>query len=395
MGSIRSLRSEDMEASIKLSQYAFQYELSQEELRERLARAKPEQSWGMFQEDGSLAAKLTILPLETYIDGTKISMGGIAGVATWPEHRREGLIRRLLTHSLGVMKEQGQIVSCLHPFQFEFYRRYGWETYTEYKKYELETGQLPRFPVSEGRVERQPGQELLASIYDAYAQRFNGTLVRTTEWWEWNILTLKNKGGASAVYYGADGSPKGYMLYKVRDRIMTINEFVALDTDARRGLWGFIANHDSMIGKVLFQAEAGDRLTSLLKDPRIKQETIPYFMARLVDVKAFLAGFRFHEGSVGCLSLAVTDQHAPWNEGVYKLEIRTDGGVTVDFRPTENPAAQEDGLLCGVGILTSMLLGYERPLFWYENGLMSGSRSAAELLESAIPNRTCALLDFF
>ncbi|WP_438449270.1 GNAT family N-acetyltransferase [Gorillibacterium sp. sgz5001074] len=392
---IRKLKAEEMKDSLKLSQFAFQYELSPEEEKDRLNRLRPEDSWGAFLGEGSLAAKLTVLPLAAYIGGREVPMGGIAGVATWPEYRREGLVKRLLQHVLAAMKEQGQTISFLHPFQFEFYRRFGWETYTEYKTYELETVQLPKFPETGGRMERLPGTELLNGIYASYARRFNGTLVRTPEWWEWNIRSLKNKSGHSAAYYGPDGTPKGYLLYKVRDQVLTVNEMVALDGEARRALWNYIGNHDSMVKKVVLQAEAGDRLTSLLKNPRIKQETVPYFMARLVDVKAFLAEYRFQAGSGGSFRLALTDPYAPWNEGLYEVEVGRDGSAQVHYTPGPEPEVPPEGLGCGVGILTAVLLGYESPRFWQEAGRLNGAAECVDQLEALLPPRKTHLFDFF
>lgn len=392
---IRNLRPEDMEESMKLSQFAFQYQLGPEELQERIARSDPGNTWGAFLEDGALAAKLTVLPLGTYIGGRAVPMGGIAGVATWPEHRREGLVKKLLQQALMLMREKGQWISLLHPFQFEFYRRFGWETYTEYKKYELETAQLPRFADTGGWVQRLPEVRVLQALYTEYARRFNGMLERTPAWWEWNIMKLKNGGGHSAVYYAADGTPKGYLLYKVKDQILTVNEWVSLDSDARRGLWNYISNHDSMIKKAVLQAEPGDRLTSLLKDPRIKQETVPYFMARLVDAKSFLEGYRFKEGRGGVLNLAVQDPHAPWNEGTYTLRLQNDGTATVKFASGMNPPRPDGGLSCGIGVLTAILLGYETPMFWYEAGRLEGTPEAVERLEAALPERKTYLLDFF
>lgn len=60
-------------------------------------------------------------------------MGGIAGVATWPENRRGGLVSKLLSKALARMNEEGQVLSCLHPFSVPFYRKFGWELYTDYK----------------------------------------------------------------------------------------------------------------------------------------------------------------------------------------------------------------------------------------------------------------------
>lgn len=392
---IRTLRPEDLRASMELSQFAFQYELGPEELQQRVDRMNPEESWGIFTEEGSLAAKLMLLPFETYIGGKKYDMGGIAGVATWPEYRRGGLVARLLSHALRVMKERGQTISFLHPFQFAFYRKFGWESYTDWKRYELLTAQIPRFQGGVGRVERTSDLDLLSVLYDEYAARFNGSLVRSRTWWEQNIMERKNKGGTSAVYYGPDGSPKGYLLYKVRDKVMAVNEFVFLDEEARRGLWSFIANHDSMIDKVKLEAHSGDRLTSLLSDPRIKQETQPYFMARLVDAASFLKNYDFTPGVTGRLRLYVKDDQADWNEGLYELELAAEGKAQVRFRPRAVPEHPEDGLVCGTGALTAMLLGYERPSFMLETGRLHGSMEACRILDAAIPRSQTYLMDFF
>ena len=399
MRQIRQMQEQEREEYSRLSSFAFQYTLTPEELVNRAAALVPSENWGCYGEDG-LEAKLMLLPMEIYVGGKPLAMGGIAGVATWPEKRRGGRVAGLLTHSLQVMKEQGQTVSMLHPFKFEFYRRFGWETNTEYKKYELAAHQLPRFPASSGRIIRTVDLEVLAPVYEAYAARHNGMVVRTRKWWEERILARKNQGGLGAVFCDGDGRAKGYMLYKVADYILTIQEWVALDGEAYRGLWNFVADHDSMLGsqgKVLLKmAHPGDRLASLLKDPRISQETVPYSMARLVDAEAFLNGYAFRPGTAGELKLHIRDEHAPWNEGSYTVRTEEQGpGPKVRRGPIGGESVGGEGLSCGIGILTSMLLGYERPSFWYEHGLLTGDPSQLELLEAALPDGQPFLLDFF
>lgn len=399
MRQIRQMQEHEREEYSRLSSFAFQYTLTPEELAKRAAALVPSENWGCYGEDG-LEAKLMLLPMEIYVGGRPLAMGGIAGVASWPEKRRGGRVAELLTHSLRVMKEQGQTISMLHPFKFEFYRRFGWETYAEYKKYELAPHQLPRFPAASGRIIRTVDLEVLAPVYEAYAARHNGMLVRTRKWWEERVLARRNEGGLGAVYFDGEGLAKGYMLYKVADYILTIQEWVTLDGEAYRGLWNFVADHDSMLGsqgKVLLKmAHPEDRLASLLKDPRISQETVPYFMARLVDAEAFLNGYAFRPGVTGELKLHIRDEHAPWNEGSYTVRTGERGsGPKVRREPAGGETSEAEGLSCGIGILTSMLLGYERPSFWYEHGLLTGSPSQLELLEAALPDGQPFLLDFF
>lgn len=399
MRQIRQMQEHEREEYIRLSSFAFQYTLTPEELAKRAASLVPQENWGCYGEEG-LEAKLALLPMEVYVGGKPFAMGGIAGVATWPEKRRGGRIAGLLSHSLRVMKEQGQMISMLHPFKFEFYRRFGWETYAEYKKLELTSHQLPRFPAAAGRIVRTMEPDILAPAYEAYAVRHNGMLVRSRKWWEDRVLARKNEGRLGAAYFDAYGQVKGYILYKVADYTLTVYEWVALDGEAYRGLWNFIADHDSMLGSAgkvqLLMAHPGDRLASLLKDPRILQETVPYFMARLVDAEAFLNRYSFRQGVKGGLHLHIRDEQAPWNEGGYTIRLDEEGaGPRVRRSAAGNEAASIEALSCGIGILTSMLLGYERPSFWYEHGLLTGSASQLELLEAALPEGNPFLLDFF
>ncbi|WP_248928218.1 GNAT family N-acetyltransferase [Paenibacillus hamazuiensis] len=390
---IRNLKEAELEESIRLSAFAFQYELKDGELEERKAKLKPEQQWGYFV-DGKLASKLTLLDLNTWMQGRLFAMGGIASVATWPEYRRGGMVAKLLLKALETMKEQGQMLSYLHPFEFPFYRKYGWEMLTEHKRYELERMHLPELPPQPGRIERiGPNAKRLGPIYEEYAARYSGMLQRSAEWWEERIL--RNKKGTAAVWMNPEGDDRGYILYEVKDRTMTIHELILLDEAAWRGLWKFIANHDSMIRTVKLQAPAEDRLPVRLGNPRCKQETVPYFMVRVVDVEAFLRQYPFARTEEGAeLTLRVEDTFASWNDGIFGIRITPDGTASI-----ERPAASDKDLAadvsCDIQTLSTMLAGYQRPVFLRQTGRLQASEGMAALLEKLIPDRPTYLMDFF
>src|SRR5699024_11337253 len=88
-----------------------------------------------YYVDNEPAGKLHVILLEVFIQGTRFCMGGISSVATWPEYRRQGVAKKLLKKSLSDMKEKGDVVSLLHPFNVGFYRKYGWELAFNRKKY--------------------------------------------------------------------------------------------------------------------------------------------------------------------------------------------------------------------------------------------------------------------
>src|SRR5699024_11630095 len=85
-----------------------------------------------------------IIPLFINVGRNSINMGGISAVATWTEYRRRGIAKDLLQHSLRKMKENGQVISLLHPFLVGFYRKYGWELAYVQKKYTIPIEKLKR-----------------------------------------------------------------------------------------------------------------------------------------------------------------------------------------------------------------------------------------------------------
>ncbi|WP_138494810.1 GNAT family N-acetyltransferase [Paenibacillus pinistramenti] len=392
---IRQLRADEFDSSIELSQYAFGYKLSAEDREQRRTHFKPEQFWGAFEEE-ELQAKLTLLPLELYIQGQPVPMGGIAGVCTWPEHRRKGLVNQLLQQALIVMKEQGQSLSCLHPFLVPFYRRFGWEIYTEYKKYTIPVQQVTGRFHAPGAVRRgERDLSVLGPLYESFAKRYNGTLVRTAEWWERSVFDEETY---TAVYYSEAGRAEGYLLYKITGQELTVDEFVCLNETARRGLWGYLANHDSKVQQIVVDhVPADDLLPFLLEDPRCKQEVWPYFMARIVDAAAFVERYGFQPAADSgdgdrILTLQLRDEFASWNDGTWQLSVNAEGQG--QLRKIEDPA-QAAGVCCDIQTLTAVLLGYKTPreLLRYER--IAGSKAGIAALEQVLAPRPTALMDFF
>ncbi|QQZ62127.1 GNAT family N-acetyltransferase [Paenibacillus sonchi] len=388
---IRQLHSEEFEASLSLSEYAFKYKVADEDRAEARQKFRPERVWGVF-EDGTLGAQLKLLPLQAYIQGKVFPMGGIAGVSTWPENRRQGLVAKLLSHTLQTMNDSGQTLSFLHPFLIPFYRKFGWEVYCEYKKYSIPVDKFPRKTEIQGSIKRDSAAlEILEGLYSRFAAEYNGTLQRDQEWWKQRVLDSDTHHG---VFYSELGEPEGYVLYKIVNNELVIDEFIFLNEQARKGLWTFLANHDSMItGASLKLVPADDILPYLLPDPRIPQENYPYFMARIVNARAFIENFTFRSrNSLESRTLYIEDEHAPWNNGLWLWSVAGNGASTLERLDGEQAAAD---CSCTIGALTVMLLGYKRPVELAKYGQLNASPSGLEWLEEVIPQAKTALFDFF
>jgi predicted acetyltransferase len=388
---IRRLTESEYDESLALSQYAFQYEVPKDEIELRKEKMKRQELLGEFDGE-TLLSKLHLIPFEIFMGEKRLAMGGIAGVATWPEYRRNRSVSRLLMHSLQRMKDNGQTVSMLHPFSIGFYRRFGWELTAVLKKVFIETKDLHFMNEVNGQIRRFSKNdpfEIVNSIYETYAMKYNSMLKRDDYWWENHVYT---SGYQTAVYFDEAGAPTGYILYKVKEQLIDVQEFIYLSNEARRGLWNFICQHDSMVEKAKIILPESDQLPFLLQNPNIKQELTSYFMARIVDVAGYLEQYQL-VGSESAFAIRVTDTVAEWNNGL--ILVDKTGAKFYSLDAWEGLGFTIPVLETNIQSLTAMFFGAQRPQFLYQSELVVGPESAAESLEAWMPRTQSTFLDFF
>ncbi|AZR77367.1 GNAT family N-acetyltransferase [Bacillus thuringiensis] len=381
------LKEDKFREALRLSEYAFQYKVEEERMQQQLTKMKEshEVLYGIMEGE-DLAAKLHLIPFHIYIGKEKFKMGGVAGVATYPEYRRSGYVKELLQHSLQTMKKDGFTVSMLHPFAVTFYRKYGWELCANLLVCHLTKSDLVMKKQVNGTVKRfnkENHPEEVEKLYETFAERFSGMLVRNEKWWlqaVYEDLTL-------AIYYDENKTAAGYMLYKIENYKMTVDEFVPLHNEARNGLWNFICQHDSMIKELEMTVSENEQLLYTLQEPRVKTEIKPYFMGRIVDVEQFLKQYELNWNNVQQeVILHITDSFAPWNNVSVRL-------ANYEIAIIEEP--MDKGINLDINALSTILLGYKRPLELNELELISGSEEEIRAFENVVPVRKSFIYDFF
>ncbi|PEF28689.1 GNAT family N-acetyltransferase [Bacillus thuringiensis] len=381
------LKEDKFREALRLSEYAFQYKVDEERLQQQLTKMKESHEIYGIMEGEDLAAKLHLIPFHIYIGKEKFKMGGVAGVATYPEYRRSGYVKELLQYSLQTMKKDGYTVSMLHPFAVSFYRKYGWELCANLVTCHMTKSDLVMKKQVNGTVKRfnkEKHPEEVEKLYEVFAERFSGMLVREKNWWlqaVYDDLTL-------AIYYDENKRAAGYMLYKIENYKMTVEEFVPLRNEARNGLWNFICQHDSMIKELEMTVSENEPLLYSLQEPRVKTEIKPYFMGRIVDVEQFLKQYELSWNNVQQeVILHITDAFAPWNNVSVRLanhEITIMKEETID-----------KGIKLDINALSTIMFGYKRPLELNELEFISGSEEEIQAFENIVPVRKAFIYDFF
>jgi len=385
MYEIRRITPAEVDDAIKLSEYCFVYRLEGDRRVERARFMENHTIFGAFTR-GQMIAKTHIIPLSVVVDAKEYSMGGIASVATYPEHRRNGVVNGLLETALNTMRESKQVLSYLHPFDIDFYRRYGYELVSNLKKLTITKADIYHYKGVSGYVERTNGQEHIAeanSIYHRYCEKYNGMLKRSSKWWQ----DTRSRDYTLAIYYSQNNDPLGYVFYRISEGVLQIREYIYLDESSRRGLWNFIANHDSMVKSIEITIIEQDQMSFLFKNPAVKIEIIPDFMGRVVLVKEFLEQYIGVVPTGIELALSIEDHKAPWNTGTYTI---TASSIKYDSRLTRDNALHMD-----IGAFTALVLGSHTPEFLYETKRISGNRDMIDALNQILTTRKSAFLDYF
>lgn len=380
------LKEDKFREALRLSEYAFQYKVDEDRLQQQITKMKESHEVYGIMEGENLAAKLHLIPFHIYIGKEKFKMGGVAGVATYPEYRRSGYVKELLQHSLQTMKKDGYTVSMLHPFAVSFYRKYGWELCANLLVCHMTKSDLVMKKKVNGTVKRfnkESHPEEVEKLYETFAERFSGMLVRNEKWWlqaVYDDLTL-------AIYYDENQTAAGYMLYKIENYKMTVEEFVPLHNEARNGLWNFICQHDSMIKDLEMTVSENEPLLYTLQEPRVKTEIKPYFMGRIVDVEQFLKQYELNWNNVQQeVILHITDSFAQWNNITVRIANHE---ITIIEEPIDK------GIKLDINALSTILFGYRRPLELNELELISGSEEEIRAFENVVPVRKPFIYDFF
>ena len=389
---IRQVRAEETTAYFNMSGQAFQVPPGD---LERWRQGTPlNEIRGLFV-DGEMRAGLVLIPMQMWFGAGTVRAGGISGVATPPEYRRQGYIGRLLDAVAAEMRGDGYPLSILYPFYFPFYKRYGWAHVSDNLQYTIPIERLPVVrptgawhPVAVTTDLPKPADQpqvsdadlaILMGIYDAWAPGRNGPLVRDEAHWRRRKLSRP-----ANIYYWRDpsGEPRAYVMYTFKEtapwtRQVQIREMIALDGTALRATLGFLRNHDSQAQDMtVSQPEAG-RLLALLDDPRVKVEVDPGFMLRILDVPAALEARRYPAGVSGRLALQVTPVHGDTTPVSGQLSVSDGAGAWSPTRIAPDLSLDER-------VLGQLYSGYLTPGQAADLGLLTVHDPAALVQATAI-----------
>lgn len=357
---------------------------------------------GWFNKE-KLVSQIALYPMQINIYNTIFDMGGITGVATYPEYSGIGLMADLMKEILATMRKNRQSISCLYPYSIPYYRSRGWEIISDKMTFSIKDRQTPKVPHTDGIIRRVDCNHAdLIALHDEFARQTHGCLIRNKlawdEYWRWDV-----DDEVIAIYYDCSGKPTGYIVYLLENDVFKIKELIYLNKEAHYGIWGYINAHQSMFDKVKGANYSNHNLAFLLEDGHIKETTKPYIMARIVDVFQFLSQYPFD-----CIDLSVAicffvnDPLLGWNNKQFILHcLANENGNEryIEIIDKNDRYCHSEipfhTIHIDIQTLTTMLLGYKRPLYLRQIGRFEADNEAIDVLEELIPEGKAYFSDYF
>ena len=234
------------------------------------------------------------------------------GVATPPEYRRNGYVKKIFDKAYEMAIEKGAVVALLHPFSFSYYYKFGYGKVADHKVVRCPIRLIdfvPRFNNLTAYDETEAKLEDLISVYNRFSSGRNLMPIR------YNDRYFKNK--KIYIYY-QNGNPEGYIAYKedkklyshhYEDGVMTVSEIAYTNPDALDAILGFIRMYEGELDDVVFEniSMCPEIERKLSHYTHTRYELIPDLSARILNTEELFRAHTYPEQK-GTFKVRVNDK---------------------------------------------------------------------------------------
>ena len=336
---VRRLRREELMDAERIRSIAFHYPVDEEDAAKRMESVSEEwlrQSWGCFDEDGTLMACIINNDFSVRFDGQIVKMGGIGGVATLPEYRYGGAVKATLAEILRTARAEGEIISSLYPFSHEFYRKAGYEQFLPLKEYHFQPGLVRGYKHTGWTKRIGPEGDLsgMKAVYAEFAKNYNMMFEREDDRYR---RGNPFKDGQFTMLLGDERGARAYLYYRTDKEdgknVLNVRDIAFADAEGFRMCLGYLGRMSADYALIRMMLPEDIPLRYMIPTPYdMTISTREQPMARLTNAEKALALMKKPEGAV--FTVKVEDDFLPENSGCYQVSgegvVRTEGAADIE-----------------------------------------------------------------
>jgi predicted acetyltransferase len=330
--------------------------------------------WAAFV-DGRPVSTFRTFATELTVPGlARLPATGVSAVTVQPDHRRRGLLRRMVAAEHAAARDRGEAFALLYAAEYAIYGRFGYGPAVLEATWTLDAAGAVFHAEPGGSVEIMPRdtstRDACEAVYEAHRARTVGEIKRVAYRWDFEFgLRIaaardeKRWKGFLAVHRNAAGEIDGYATYAADDpehwerrqpRVkLEVHELHGLDVVATTDLWRYLVSVDWVSTVEASHRSPSDPLPWLLENGRAADlaESGDGMWLRLLDVRRALEARTYER--TGSLVLEVIDGEAVGGKVRLALDAGPDGATC---QPTDRSA----DLTLDVSALGAAYLGGSR-----------------------------------
>jgi predicted acetyltransferase len=345
---------------------------------------------------GEIISCMTIIDSPIWLGKACIPAAGIAGVATRKQSRHRGWAEKLLTGSFPYISKSGYGLCALFPFDYEYYKKLGWQRSSSINQIKIAPASLPDF--SESRKVRPMNRSDLQEAHQVYLERSQfeaGRRIRDSKRWNYIFDHVKQK-----MIFKTERI-EGYILFEPRENdgkhVLRLMEFMAISENARRGLTGYLAQQ-KQYAEIQYSASQKDLSSSIMlyggtdysnmHPPSI--DVMPGVMTRITNIVTLLEQMKPNfQGFCGALAVSVTDNKL--EDSIPRSALIEGNGSAIFIHPILEENDIRDKIVGDVRVMSQLICGYIGLADGIStNSIHASTEKAASLALPLFPRR-----DFF
>lgn len=292
--------------------------------------------FGTFLDDGTLISQIECGFMPLFYCKKPIICAAVGGVASKPEYRRMGGVRETFNGVFNHALSNGALISILHPFSIEYYRKFGYETIFRYIDAECSFKafeKIERF--TDVKLVSEDASDIISDIYNTVAQKSNMMFERKNG----KDFCLEPYKECKYTYFVNDGTSKGYVYISPDrpSRTINVDEIVFTDKSALLKLLGFLRTYDGNYDFVnIHKLPVNTPVLSLLSDENtlIKRHLLYGGSGRILDVEGILNVTEYPREK-GSFLIKIVDSQIEQNNGIYSVKYEN-GKATVEKTESGN-----------------------------------------------------------
>jgi GNAT superfamily N-acetyltransferase len=316
---------------------------------------------------GRPAGAATVHDMRQWWQGRAVPSAGVASVKVAPEHRGQGIGRRLMTAVLDLIAEHGYPVSALYPATMPLYRSLGWELAGGRSEATVPARSLHSLlppdpdapaaapvpvgspvlvdlpvpvgppvpaagaPVASGPNVRRAGPGDAAAVNEIIGRTHEAA--RDCGPVTWDVARTERWLAREDMY--AYLTDDGFAAYRwdAGGHALFVERVQGVSAETVRALWSVIASHNTIARTVRTVIAPAGPLWWLTAERDVTVTKREMWMLRVVDASAAIESRGFPPGVSVTVPLVITDHSRPANSGHWELTVSEGKGILIPNGP--------------------------------------------------------------